>query len=43
MWFGSRKLLLIALSAFTAVASIHLVAAELMVREGIWMFVACWS
>lgn len=38
MRFGSRKLLLIALTAFTAVAAIHLIAAE-AVTETIWMFV----
>jgi DHA1 family bicyclomycin/chloramphenicol resistance-like MFS transporter len=40
MRFGSRKLLLIALSAFTCVAFTHLLAAESVVRENIWMFVA---
>jgi DHA1 family bicyclomycin/chloramphenicol resistance-like MFS transporter len=39
MRFGSRKLLLIALSAFAAVATFHLAAAETVVRENIWMFV----
>ncbi|HEX8533052.1 MAG TPA: multidrug effflux MFS transporter [Allosphingosinicella sp.] len=38
MRFGSRRLLLIALSAFTGVAFIHLAAAEAM-GESIWMFV----
>jgi DHA1 family bicyclomycin/chloramphenicol resistance-like MFS transporter len=38
MRFGSRLLLLIALSGFTAVAFIHLLAAE-AVTESIWMFV----
>ena len=38
MRFGSRRLLLIALSAFTAVAFTHLLAAEAM-GESIWMFV----
>lgn len=39
MRFGSRRLLLIALSAFTAVALAHLVAASAF-RENVWMFVA---
>jgi DHA1 family bicyclomycin/chloramphenicol resistance-like MFS transporter len=39
MRFGSKRLLLIALSAFTALALLHLVAAEAVVRESIWMFV----
>lgn len=38
MRFGSRKLLLIALSAFTVVSLIHLTAA-VAVNESIWMFV----
>jgi DHA1 family bicyclomycin/chloramphenicol resistance-like MFS transporter len=38
MRFGSRRLLLIALSCFTAVAAIHLAVAEL-VMEDIWLFV----
>src|SRR4028118_15115 len=38
MRFGSRRLLLIALSAFTGIALVHLLAAE-MVSESIWMFV----
>jgi DHA1 family bicyclomycin/chloramphenicol resistance-like MFS transporter len=38
MRFGSRRLLLIALSAFTGVAFTHLIAAEAM-GESIWMFV----
>lgn len=40
MRFGSRKLLLVALSAFTAVAAIHLASAATVRSEGIWMFVA---
>ena len=39
MRYGSRRLLLIALSAFTAMATLHLIAAETVVRENIWMFV----
>ena len=39
MRHGSRKLLLMALSAFTGVALAHLLAAE-AVTESIWMFVA---
>ena len=39
MRYGSRRLLLIALSCFTAVALIHLAAAE-AVGETLWMFVA---
>ncbi len=39
MRFGSRRLLLIALSAFTGVAFLHLLAAEMVTRESIWMFV----
>jgi DHA1 family bicyclomycin/chloramphenicol resistance-like MFS transporter len=38
MRFGSRRLLLIALSAFTGIAFLHLLAAE-AVSESIWMFV----
>jgi DHA1 family bicyclomycin/chloramphenicol resistance-like MFS transporter len=38
MRFGSRRLLLIALSGFTLVAFLHLLAAE-VVAESIWMFV----
>lgn len=38
MRLGARRLLLAALSAFTAVAFIHLLAAE-AIGEGIWMFV----
>jgi DHA1 family bicyclomycin/chloramphenicol resistance-like MFS transporter len=38
MRFGSRRLLLIALSAFTGIALVHLLAAE-VVSESIWMFV----
>jgi len=38
MRFGSKRLLLIALSAFTIVALAHLLAAEAM-SEGIWRFV----
>ena len=40
MRFGSKRLLLIALSAFTLVAFVHLLAAESVARESIWMFVA---
>jgi DHA1 family bicyclomycin/chloramphenicol resistance-like MFS transporter len=39
MRFGSRRLLLVALSCFTAVALIHLAAAASL-GEGLWMFVA---
>ncbi len=39
MRFGSKRLLLIALSAFTGVAFLHLLAAEMVTRESIWMFV----
>lgn len=39
MRFGSRRLLLIALSAFTGVAFVHLLAAEAVTRESFWMFV----
>jgi DHA1 family bicyclomycin/chloramphenicol resistance-like MFS transporter len=39
MRFGSRSLLLIALSAFSSLAFIHLIAAEAVMRESIWMFV----
>lgn len=39
MRFGSRKLLLIALSVFTSIAAAHLVAAETVGAESIWMFV----
>jgi DHA1 family bicyclomycin/chloramphenicol resistance-like MFS transporter len=38
MRFGSRRLLLIALSAFTGLAAFHLLAAGI-VTESIWMFV----
>jgi DHA1 family bicyclomycin/chloramphenicol resistance-like MFS transporter len=38
MRFGSRRLLLIALSAFTCMAFVHLTAAELF-GENIWSFV----
>jgi DHA1 family bicyclomycin/chloramphenicol resistance-like MFS transporter len=40
MRFGSKRLLLIALSGFTGVAFLHLLAAEAVTRESIWMFVA---
>ena len=39
MRFGSKRLLLIALTAFTSVALVHLLAAETVVRENMWMFV----
>ncbi len=39
MRFGSKRLLLIALSAFTGAALIHLLVAESVVRENIWTFV----
>ena len=39
MRFGSKRLLLIALTAFTGVAFLHLVAAAMVTRESIWMFV----
>ncbi len=39
MRFGSKRLLLIALSAFTGVAFMHLLTAEMVTRENIWMFV----
>lgn len=39
MRYGSRRLLLIALSGFTAMACVHLLAAELW-TENLWLFVA---
>ena len=39
MRFGSKRLLLIALSACTSVALLHLLAAEMVTPESLWMFV----